>query len=177
MQGIDYHDFQSLIERTFANRNRDQSPTDDERNLIDALLREDRIIHAISIGKPYLFSKRYDKSLPIFEYIRDHANRQHYDYYVVFGNIGYSLIGLGKNKEAIEAFEHVRSFNNGETFHAWHAIEAAVAYLREGRMEECKNMIAFAQNERTKQYNDVIEVKKAAYPDLAAYLERGSTTS
>lgn len=169
-QGVDYHNYQGLVARTFANRTGEQSPTEEERQLIDDLLSQDRIIHAISVGKPYLYSKRFDKCLPIFEYIRDHANKNHYDYYVILGNIGYSLIGLNKNKEALGYFTKVKEFHNGSTFFAWHALAAAVAHLREGEVKETQQLVVFAKTERTQQYNDVLERTKSDYPDITPYL-------
>lgn len=170
-QGVDYHKYQALVERTFANRTGEKSPTEEERQLIDQLLSQDRIIHAISVGKPYLYSKRFDKCLPVFEYIRDNANKNHYDYYVVLGNIGYSLIGLGRNKEALECFAKVKEFHKGDTFFAWHALASAVAHLREGELEECRQMIVYAKTERTQQYKDILERTESDYPDLVPYLQ------
>src|SRR5579863_7206262 len=75
---------------------------DDIFRTIDKLLQLDDPWSAINLGRAFLKRKDYEKSLKIFEYIKDKVEPSSESYYKLLANISYSQIGLGRNKEAIE---------------------------------------------------------------------------
>jgi tetratricopeptide (TPR) repeat protein len=172
LQCVDYHEFQNLVMNTFPAGTSDDSPLAEDRRLIDDRLAVGNIIQALSIGQRHLFAGRYKESLELFEYTRDRADKSHYDYYIILGNIAYSLIHLGRNRDALYYLSRVRTYHDGETFFPWHAFAAAAAHLREGEIEECKQMIAFAK--RHPKYEEEVGKAKLNYPDLIPYIDDGN---
>lgn len=162
---IDFHNYQQLVDDTFAVRGTHMLPAEEEKTVIDDLLSRDQFIDAVGEGRKYLFRGQYANSLAVLEYIRDVADQTHQDYYIILGNIAYNLIHLGRDEDALTYLAKVEELRKGLDF-PWHAIARAAAYLHLGDVEKCKRWIKVA--EKHPDYKPLETLKH--YPELASHL-------
>jgi hypothetical protein len=163
-----YHEVAELVERTFPRGSRHRGEHAADYTRIDRHLADREIIPATHVAQQYTFHGQPEAGLPLLEYIRDNADPTDENYYTILGNLGHTLVDLGRNREALSYYARVRTYNDGRTFFPWHAFGAAAAHLREGEVEEAKSMMRLAAT----LPNYDAEVRKVAerYRDLVRYI-------
>ena len=152
-----------------------QTDVDGETDLTDVFRMVDKLLFkfndveiALAPGRAFLLVKDYGKSLRVFHRVREVVSPTHHDYYIILGNIGYSLSGLGRQDEAIEYLLRVRDYNNGETFFAWHTIAIAYAYFKLKDMKSFRKWLA--ESKKKSEYKENIEWFGKLYPEIKEYL-------
>jgi tetratricopeptide (TPR) repeat protein len=75
---------------------------------VEKLLQLDDPWSAINIGRAYLKRREYEKSLKVFEYVKDRIEPADESYHKVLANVAYAQIGLNRNKEATDNLLQLR---------------------------------------------------------------------
>lgn len=151
--------------------------------MVDKLLIDYDVICACAVGRTFLLVKEYDRSLKVFTYIRSKLNPLQPDFYIVVGNVAYSLVGLKRYADAISEFLKLRLMNDGKTFFAWHSVGLAHAYFCHAKesatpekdMEQFRRWLDFS-NSRL-EFHENLEWFCSLYPEIAEDLRTAAKTA
>jgi len=92
----------------------------------------------------------------------------HEDLYVIYGNIGYCLSGMGYYDQALSYLMHVRKITDGKRYFAWHAIAAAYCHWKLLRPDLCEAELLYAKNRP--EYHKDLKASIKMYPEIAGKL-------
>jgi tetratricopeptide (TPR) repeat protein len=139
---------------------------------IDRLLALNDLRSAIEVGRAYLKQEQYDESTEVFSYLQKKASRRDEAYYKILSNLGYSLVGKGMYKEAIDCLSEVEQISGGAEFRAWHSLAMAYSYFKLGEFSLYRKWLDEAKKRpEFKRLN--VPFFKSLYPEISHDLEVG----
>lgn len=138
---------------------------DDVFRTVDKLLQLDDPWSAINVGRAFLKRKDYEKSLKVFEYIKNKIEPSNDAYYKLLANMAYSQIGLSQHTEAIENLLQVKKTKRGRNFGPWHALALAYAFLKTNNNAECQKWLEYVRSNGAEELD--LEFFEGLYPEMA----------
>lgn len=119
---------------------------------------------AIDLGRAYLKKGHYEESAEIFSHLKENVDRTDKTYYKILANLGYSLIGLGRYKEAIDNLTQVEYINNGADFQTWHSLAIAYAYFKLEKADLYKDWLE--KSKKMPKYDRNVVFFQSLYPEI-----------
>lgn len=131
---------------------------------IGELIKTNEIQTAIQVGRSSLKERRYENSYKIFSYLEKNISKSNDLYTRILANLGYSLIGLKKFKEAINNLLEVKKLREEKRFYVWHALALAYSYFQIGEKENYKKWLEYAS--KRKEYQANLQFVINLYPEI-----------
>lgn len=130
-QWIDFHNVRELVRESFPSSHRSEIGMEAVLRMAGNFIDErDDVVAALAAGRAFLMMKQYDYAHEVFEHVRNAVEKTHADYYIILGNLAYSLIGKKRYREAVTRLLEVRKMTGGKKFFVWHTMALAYAYRR-----------------------------------------------
>jgi len=134
---------------------------------IDRLIDHNEVDSAIIVGRTFLKNGLCDISYDLFQHIHSKVSKQHEHYYMLLGNIAFSLIQKHSYREALEYIAIVESADDGKHFFSWHALARAYAIYKSGNGEKADEYWAAIKMAKAKsEYKLDLHNARRIYPEI-----------
>lgn len=136
--------------------------------VLEKLLQENEVEAARNLSKAFLKIKRFEVSLQMFDMIINHDGVPQTLVNRTLAYRAYSLIGLGRYREAVEDLVKVQSSECDEFFDFWPRLGLAYCHMKLGNYPEFEAMFNVALSD--KKAADYLNLASKIYPEFAEKL-------